>query len=102
MPQVKPSDDNWRSTNWITWILNLAAPGSFGVVWCQFLGLARPDLARLNADKYAIFAVCIKYLLLDCLGKFAQAIQKREKLPFVPSPNAVENIRRGRFNFGET
>lgn len=102
MPQVKPRDGNWRNPHWITWILNLAAPGSFGVAWCQFLGLVRPDLARLNADNYAIFAVCIKYLVLDCLGKFAQSIQKREKLPFMPSPDAVKKIRSGRFNFGET
>lgn len=95
MPEVHPPSNDWRNTNWRQWILNLASPGSYGLTLCQYLGLARPDLARTNADNYAIFAMCIKYLLLDCLGKACHLILAQKQSRISGEGDRLSESRRG-------
>lgn len=61
---------------------------------CGYGSISWPCNARLNcaqnADNYAVFALCITMLELDCLDKYAEGIRKRNSLPFVPSPEAVK------------
>ena len=60
------------------------------VAMVRYLGLVMPGLTVLNPDNYAVFALCITMLELDCLDKYAEGIRKRNSLPFVPSPKAVK------------
>ena len=40
--------------------------------------------------------MCLTYQNLDCVVDVADAIARRESLPFRPAPEAVEQIRQGR------
>lgn len=58
-----------------------------------YLGLGMPALAIRNAENYAIFALCVQYPTLDCLGTYASSIAKREEVPFQPAPETVMSIQ---------
>lgn len=60
-----------------------------------YLGLGMPALAIRNAENYAIFALCVQYPTLDCLGTYASSIAKREEVPLQPAPETVMNIQQG-------
>lgn len=78
--------------DWATWIPS-ALIGAYGYFYTTFLGLARPVSARLNADSFAIFAVCMYFTELDCLGAFETDILTKRSVPVGVSPRAVEKIR---------
>lgn len=66
-PQVVPPSGNYLSRDWSLWTLS-ASEQAYGFAQSLYLGLARPNLGLLNADNYAIFALCLQYPILDCLG----------------------------------
>ena len=63
----------------------------------MLLGLTRPNLGLLNAENYAVFAMCWTYQDLDCVVDAAHLIARRESLPFQPAPEAIKQIRKGRW-----
>ena len=106
-PSVIPPDGT-NGTTWTTnrdfasWTLD-ATKNAYGYYRTVFLGLARPQLARLNADNWACFAGCMYFPELDCLGAFQSDIRARkvgEEMPFGIElrPRAVKRIREGRFD----
>ena len=54
-----------------------------------------PKLAMLNADNYAILALCMFYDSLNCLGTFQNDIISKRKLPFQVSSRTVQKIGSG-------
>lgn len=72
---------------------------AYGLLRSKWLGLAKPDLAVLNADNYAVFSLCIKYPSLDCVGGFTYAIAKRQSLPFDVSPRVAKKLRNAAIGF---
>ena len=84
----------YTNRNWQLWTMN-PNKRAYGYPESQFLGMARPNLGLLNAENYAMFAMCLTYQVLDCVSSLGNAIAKRESVPFQPSPEAVEQIRRG-------
>ena len=94
-PRAFPPNGDYSNTNWAEWTLS-ATKWAYGFSASNFLGLARPNLGIRNADNYAIFALCVQYPNLDCVGSFSAVIAKRGKLPFQPAPEAVEKIWQGR------
>ena len=78
--------------NWATWIPS-AVIGAYGYFYTMFLGLARPVSARLNADSFAIPAICGYLPELSCLGAFEIDILTKMSVPVGISPRAVEKIR---------
>ena len=67
---------------------------AYGYTQSVYLGLASPRRGLKNAENYAVFALCIVYPDLDCVGTYGSAIAKREAVPFQPAPEAVEEIQR--------
>ena len=65
-----------------------------------YLGLARPLYARINADNLRMFAGCMYFTELECLGQFQSYIQTKRDLPFHTSLShrAIEKIRTGKFD----
>ena len=66
---------------------------AYGFGYSLFLGLARPNLGLLNADNYAVLALCLQYLTLTCLGFHEVSIAKRDEVSFRPAPRSREMIR---------
>lgn len=89
-----PSNVDPQDIDWLAWTSS-STKDSYGFGSSLFLGLGRPMLSLLNAENYAIFAMCLTYPVLDCIGIFANAIAKRDHVPFQPSPEAVQKIREG-------
>ena len=83
----------YTNRNWQLWTTNTNKK-AYGFPESQFLGIVRPNLGLLNAENYAMFAMCLKYQVLDCVGGLASAVAKRESVPFQLAPEAVEQIRR--------
>ena len=94
-PRVNPPNGNYRNRNWHLWTLD-SVRQSYGFSLSLALSLARPNLGLVNAESYAVFAMCLTYQNLDCVVDVADAIARRESLPFQPAPEAVEQIRQGR------
>ena len=59
----------------------------------KWLGLAKPELAKNNAENYAVFSLCIKYPALDCVQGFTYAIARRQSVPFFVSPRVAKKLR---------
>lgn len=59
----------------------------------KWLGLAKPELAKNNAENYAVFSLCVKYPTLNCVGGFTYAIARRQSVPFVVSPRVAKKLR---------
>lgn len=93
-PRPIPPAGDYGNRNWLLWTLS-ATLQAYGFAQSVYLGLARPLLGLKNADNYAVFALCVQYPTLDCVGLFQAYIVKREKLPFQPAPEAVKRIRKG-------
>ena len=79
-------------TDFSTWTTS-SSEIAYGALKSKWLGLAKPELAKINADNYAIFALCIKYPTLDCVGGFTYAIAKRQSVPFAVSPRVAKKLR---------
>ena len=94
------TDQWWINRNWATWITS-AVIGAYGYFYTAFLGLAMPLAARLNADSFAIFAICMYYPELNCLGAFQADILTKRSVPVGVSPRAVEKIRSEGFGLGK-
>ena len=85
--------DQWLlNRNYASWIRSPVIR-AYGYFYTMFLGLARPLDARLNADSFAIFALCMYFPELNCVGYFN--IPPKRSLPRGVSPRAVEKIRSG-------
>ena len=87
-----PPDRDYTNRDWPSWTLSQTNK-AYGFTESQLLGLARSNLGLKNADNYAMFAVCIKFPGLKCVGKFVDAIAKRENIPFELAPEAVKQIQ---------
>ena len=59
----------------------------------KWLGLAKPELAKNNAENYAVFALCIKFPTLNCVGGFTYAIARRQSVPFTVLPRVAKKLR---------
>ena len=92
---VPPAGTNYKNINFPLYTLD-ALKKSYGFSYSLALGLARPNLGLLNAENYAVFAMCLAYQTLDCVTDIMQLIAMGESVPFQPAPEAVEQIRRGR------
>ena len=73
---------------------------TYGYKRSAYLGLAAPEYASYNADNYRIFAGCMYFTELNCLGEFQDSIQTKRDLPFQASLShrSIENIRAGKFD----
>ena len=91
---VPPAGTNYRNRNWPLYTLD-PDKKSYGFSYSLALGLARPNLGLLNAENYAVFAMCLAYQTLDCVSDIMHLIARGESLPFQPTPEAVEQIRQG-------
>ena len=100
-PAVYPPESNgWLTNrNWASWYSSTTEK-TYGYVLTAFLGLANPFAARLNADSFAIFALCMYFTELDCLGSFQYDIRtKRSSVPVGGlSEKAMKRIREGKFD----
>lgn len=103
-PQIVPpasnppsTDDYFTNRDWPSWTFSTLYQ-SYGYFFTAFLGLTRPEQARLNADNWAIFGMCVYFPELDCLGSFQDDIRTRRSVPGGLSPRAVEKIREGGFD----
>ena len=92
---VPPAGTNYRNTDWPLYTLD-PVKQSYGFSYSLALGLARPKLGLLNAENYAVFAMCLAYQNLDCVTDIMRLIARGESVPFQPAPEAVERIRQGR------
>ncbi|KAM0803943.1 hypothetical protein BDR22DRAFT_838394 [Usnea florida] len=98
---MQPPDNDWTSRDWAQWSFAPASAGrSYGFMPTVYLGLARPFYARINADNLRMFAGCMYFTELECLGQFQSYIQTKRDLPFQSSLShrAIEKIRTGRFD----
>lgn len=85
--------DQWTwNRNFASWIPS-AVIQAYGYFYTMFLGLARPLNARLNADNFAIFAMCMYFPELKCTGAFETDLPTKRSVPRGVSPRAVEKIR---------
>ena len=92
---VTPAGKDYTNRNWALWTLN-QQEFAFGFTESQYLGLARPNLALKNAENYAIFALCLQFPNLKCVGNIVDAIAKRDKVSFELAPEAVKQIQQNR------
>lgn len=97
-PRVEPPDNIWpavvnlRTMDWSLWRSNANA-GAYGFSAALFLGLARPDLALLNAENYAMFALCMTLTNLQCTTVHSVTNTKRENSQNQVAPEGVNNSR---------
>ena len=93
---VPPAGFNYRNNrDWPRYTLDPDRK-SYGFSYSLALGLARPNLGLLNAENYAVFAMCLAYQTLDCITDIMKLIARGESVPFQPAPEAVKQIRQGR------
>lgn len=96
-PIAIPSDGDFHNTNWAQWVLDTGGT-SYGYSNVAYLGLAKPGFAHINADSYLVFALCLQFTELDCLGTFQDRIKKRQPVPVRLHSRTIEKIRLGQFN----
>ena len=94
---VPPPGTNYRNRDWPLYTLDPDRK-SYGFSRSLALGLARPNLGLLNAENYAVFAMCWTYQNLDCVSDVKHLIARGESVPFQPAPEAVEWIQQSRSN----
>lgn len=87
-----PTVVDLRAIDWSLWKLN-ATRKSYGFTNALFLGLARPDLALLNAENYAMFALCMTLLFLECTDSISVTNGKRANVPIRAAPEKVNKSR---------
>ena len=101
MAAIYPPNGNWISQEWQQWSFKPESNAiSYEFDSTAYLGLARPKFARINADNYNVFAGCIYFTKLKCLGEFQYFIKTKRNLPFQTSLShkAIKKIRAGSFN----
>lgn len=100
-PESNPPDPNvWLTNrNWASWSFSTTA-NTYGYILTALLGLAAPLAARLNAENFVIFALCMYFAELDCLGAFQYDIRtKRSSVTAgLLSEKAMRRIREGKFD----
>ena len=90
-----PPGETYDNRDWWSWVSD-DTKASYGYTKTIYLGLTKPWNAISNADSYAILALCLYYVQLDCLGTFQDEIRSsRRSLPFQVSQRAMEKIRSG-------
>ncbi len=92
-----PANNDWKDvghlpTDFSAWTTS-DMEKAYGMINPKWLGLARPELAKNNAENYAVFSLCVKYPTLDCVGGFTYAIARRQSVPFVVSPRVAKKLR---------
>lgn len=73
---VKPPDGNWNNANFRTWVTDPEEP-CYTYMNVTRLGLAKPWRGKNNAESHVIFALCLLFKALDCVGEFKYHIKPR-------------------------
>lgn len=73
---VKPPDGNWNNANFRTWVTDPEEP-CYTYMNVTRLGLAKPWRGKNNAESHVIFALCLRFKALDCVGEFQYHIKPR-------------------------
>ena len=96
-PRAIPPANDWSTvgrlptdfSSWTTSDTEIA----YGALKTKWLGLAKPDLAKDNAENYAVFSMCVKFPELDCVGGFTYAIKRGLEVPFEVSDRVKRRVR---------